>query len=138
MAPAGGGAEPGGVRAARVSSLAVSASEPSSGPSSPTSHAAEARASARDRAAEVAAALRNAARRSLRTEVATGVMTVLTMRGQASFDSECLPAVFLDGVFLFEGAVELERTVSPSEVMGIEVYAGPSTVPAEFQLYYDC
>ena len=62
-----------------------------------------------------------------------GFGTVLTMRGQASFDTQCLPAVFLDGVFLFEGAVELERTVSPSEVMGIEVYAGPSTVPAEFQ-----
>jgi hypothetical protein len=69
----------------------------------------------------------------VRVQPSGGFGTVITMRGPSSLQGECLPAVFLDGVFLHEGAVELERTVTPAQVLGIEIYNGPATVPAEFQ-----
>jgi hypothetical protein len=46
--------------------------------------------------------------------------------------SNCTPAVFLDGFFLQDGFVDLDRWVRPSEIGGIEVYAEGVPAPPQF------
>ena len=46
--------------------------------------------------------------------------------------SYCTPAVFLDGFFLQDGFVDLDRWVRPSEIGGIEVYADGVPAPPQF------
>jgi hypothetical protein len=57
--------------------------------------------------------------------------TVLS-RGEG-FDSACMPDVYLDGMFITDGATSLDNLVRPSEVGGIEVYVDPMTVPVQFR-----
>jgi hypothetical protein len=44
----------------------------------------------------------------------------------------CTPAIFLDGMPLFNGADELDQIVRPSELMAMEVYQALGTMPAQF------
>ena len=48
-----------------------------------------------------------------------------------SINSACLPTIWLDGV-LQPSPVDLDRLPSPRELGGIEVYAGPATVPLRY------
>jgi hypothetical protein len=45
----------------------------------------------------------------------------------------CLPAVFLDGMALQDGAVELDRVVRPQEVAAVEIYMGVGTAPMQYR-----
>ncbi len=42
----------------------------------------------------------------------------------------CRPTVYVDGVAVSNGADEINDIVQPPSIMAMEVYAGPSTVPA--------
>jgi hypothetical protein len=44
----------------------------------------------------------------------------------------CTPAIFLDGMPLFNGADELDQIVRPSEVMAMEIYQALGTMPAQY------
>ena len=44
----------------------------------------------------------------------------------------CAPVVFVDGVQVFDGATDLDAIVQPHDVLGVEVYRGGSSVPAQF------
>ncbi len=44
----------------------------------------------------------------------------------------CRPTVYVDGAVVSDGADEINDIVQPASIMAMEVYAGPSTVPAMF------
>ena len=44
----------------------------------------------------------------------------------------CTPAVFLDGMPLFEGADDLDRIVRPNDLMAMEVYQALGNLPAQY------
>ena len=57
----------------------------------------------------------------------------ITMRGSAdSFGSECTPAVYLDGMQLRMNQI-LDDLVPMQFIEAIEVYKGPSTIPAQWR-----
>ncbi|MEP6621767.1 MAG: carboxypeptidase regulatory-like domain-containing protein [bacterium] len=70
----------------------------------------------------------------IRVEQAAGSLlsTVLT-RGLQNFDDPCLPAVYLDGMIIMDGASSLDNLIRPAEVGGVEVYVDPVTAPIQFQ-----
>jgi hypothetical protein len=61
-----------------------------------------------------------------------GTGVAISIRGPAAGIGGCLPAVFVDGMQMFDGALALDRIVSSQEVAAIEVYPG-LFVPAQFQ-----
>jgi hypothetical protein len=44
----------------------------------------------------------------------------------------CTPAVYVDGMQVFDGASELDNLVRPNEIAGIEVYTGVGGTPPQF------
>jgi len=46
---------------------------------------------------------------------------------------DCSPAVFVDGMEVFQGSADLSNMVRPSDVAGIEVYNSATSTPFEFQ-----
>jgi hypothetical protein len=45
---------------------------------------------------------------------------------------QCVPAVYVDGMKVLDGASELDNLVRPSEIMGVEVYTGAAGTPPQF------
>lgn len=59
---------------------------------------------------------------------------IISSRGQADLLSDCPPAYFVDGApFYVDDTNGDPFPVGPTEIMGIEVYAGTAGVPIEFQ-----
>jgi hypothetical protein len=59
---------------------------------------------------------------------------ITSSRGQSDLLGDCTPAYFVDGSpFYVDGSNGDPFPVAPSEIMGIEVYAGTAGVPVEFQ-----
>jgi hypothetical protein len=52
----------------------------------------------------------------------------LAIRGRGG----CTPAVYIDGMPVFEGAEDLDQLVNPSAVMAMEVYTGLGSLPPQF------
>lgn len=69
---------------------------------------------------------------TLRLRPSDGHGTIISMRGALPPHGDCGPAVFVDGTYILDGGVELERYVAAAEVGGIEVYSSAS-VPPEYQ-----
>lgn len=46
---------------------------------------------------------------------------------------DCSPAVYVDGMEVFQGSSDLSSLVRPSDVAGIEIYNSASSAPFEFQ-----
>ncbi len=61
-----------------------------------------------------------------------GTGTMITVRGQASLQGQCLPDVFLDGVLMHDGALDLDRIVNVQDIAGMEVYTGLGSVPQQY------
>jgi hypothetical protein len=45
---------------------------------------------------------------------------------------QCVPAVYVDGMKVMDGASELDNLVRPTEIMGVEVYTGAAGTPPQF------
>jgi hypothetical protein len=59
---------------------------------------------------------------------------IISSRGQSDMLSDCPPAYFVDGSpFYVDDTNGDPFPVGPTEIMGIEVYAGTAGVPIEFQ-----
>ncbi len=59
---------------------------------------------------------------------------ITSSRGQSDLLGDCTPAYFVDGSPFYVDASNGDPfPVAPSEIMGIEVYAGTAGVPVEFQ-----
>lgn len=59
---------------------------------------------------------------------------IISSRGQTDLLGDCQPAYFVDGSPFYVDASNGDPfPVAPSEIMGIEVYAGAAGVPIEFQ-----
>jgi hypothetical protein len=59
---------------------------------------------------------------------------IISSRGPADAQGDCPPQYFLDGApFYVDLNDDSPFPVSPVEIMAIEVYSGPASVPAEFQ-----
>ena len=65
------------------------------------------------------------------TQAAGSLMSTVLSRGE-TFDTPCMPAIFLDGAFIPEGAMSLDNLIRPSDVGGIEVYVDGNTAPAQY------
>jgi hypothetical protein len=57
----------------------------------------------------------------------TGFGNVILMRGG------CTPVVYVDGVQSYDGSSSLDDIVSPSQILGIETYAGLGEAPVQYQ-----
>jgi hypothetical protein len=66
------------------------------------------------------------------TQASGSMMTTVLSRGE-KFDTPCMPDVYLDGMYIDEGAMSLDNLVRPSEIGGIEVYVDQNTVPVQFK-----
>jgi Carboxypeptidase regulatory-like domain/TonB-dependent Receptor Plug Domain len=67
------------------------------------------------------------------TQMTGSPMSTVLSRGEAGFSSSCMPAVYLDGNFIAEGASSLDNLMRPSDIGGIEVYVDGNTAPAQYQ-----
>jgi hypothetical protein len=66
------------------------------------------------------------------TQASGSMMTTVLSRGE-TFDSSCMPDVYLDGMLVADGASSLDNLVRPNEIGGIEIYVDASTVPVQFR-----
>lgn len=57
----------------------------------------------------------------------TGFGNVILMRGG------CQPVVYIDGVQSYDGSSSLDDIISPSQILGIETYAGLGEAPVQYQ-----
>ena len=58
---------------------------------------------------------------------------VLISRFQGRFGGACQPKLFIDGIVVTpNGPLDLDRFLTPEDVVGIEVYRGPAEMPARF------
>ena len=61
-----------------------------------------------------------------------GTGNMITVRGQASLQGHCVPDVFMDGVLMQDGALELDRLVNVQDIGAMEVYTGLGSVPQQY------
>jgi hypothetical protein len=66
------------------------------------------------------------------TQASGSMLTTVLSRGEG-FDTPCMPDIYLDGMYIADGATSLDNLVRPSEVGGIEVYVDVNTVPVQFR-----
>ncbi len=62
---------------------------------------------------------------------------VVAMRG-ASFSAYCVPAVFIDGVQVFNDDGNLDALVNVQDIKAVEVYSRTGSLPAQFQTLRGC
>ena len=66
------------------------------------------------------------------TQAPGSMLTTVLARGEG-FDGGCKPDIYLDGLYIPDGATSLDNLVRPSEIGGIEVYVDVNTVPVQFK-----
>ncbi len=57
----------------------------------------------------------------------TGFGNVILMRGG------CQPVVYIDGIQTYDGSSSLDDMISPTQILGIETYAGLGEAPVQYQ-----